>query len=166
VYPKNCGECGSLVEESVESIAVDLRGQLVNVDGIVHGRCTVCGEVYLDLDAADRLQREAVARLREARGLLTPAEIRDLRTCLDLSQAKFENLLGTGSKTVVRWEKGTVFQSATADRLMRLLIAEPTLADILSGTESQTGGARPLPIQAPILATPPQAKTPRRRRAG
>ena len=166
MYPKNCGECGSPVEESVESIPIDLRGELVNVSGITHGRCSVCGEIYLDLDASERLQREAVARLREARGLLTPAEIRDLRTSLDLSQAKFEKLLGTGPKTVVRWEKGTVFQSATADRLMRLLITQPALADILSGTESQTGGARPIPIQAPSLATPPQAKTPRRRRAG
>jgi len=143
MYPKNCGECGSPVEESVETIAIDLRGELVHVNGIAHGRCTGCGEVFLDVDAGDRLQREAVARLREARGLLTPAQIRDLRTSLDLSQAKFEKLLGTGPKTVVRWEKGTVFQSATADRLMRLLIAKPALADILSGAESGAARARP-----------------------
>jgi HTH-type transcriptional regulator/antitoxin MqsA len=152
MYPKNCGECGSLVEESVNTITMDLRGETIDVDGIVHGRCTVCGEIYLDLDASERLQREAVARLREARGLLKPAEIRDLRTSLDLSQAKFEKLLGTGPKTVVRWEKGTVFQSATADRLMRLLIAEPALADIFSGAEAQTRSAKPFPA-------------PRRRRA-
>jgi hypothetical protein len=40
-------------------------------------------------------------------------------------------LLGTGPKTVVRWEKGTVFQSATADKLMRLLAAKPDLVSLL-----------------------------------
>ena len=133
MYPKSCGECGGHVEESVEAIAIDLRGELVDVNGIAHGRCTGCGEVYLDVDSGDRLQREAVAQLREARGLLTPAQIVELRNSLGLSQAALETLLGTGPKTVVRWEKGTVFQSATADKLMRLLIAKPELADILSG---------------------------------
>jgi len=137
VYPKKCGECGGPVEESVEAIAIDLRGELVNVNGIDHGRCTGCGEVFLDVDAGDRLQREAVAQLREARGLLTPAQVVELRNSLGLSQAAFEKLLGTGSKTVVRWEKGTVFQSATADKLMRLLIAKPELADILSGADQR-----------------------------
>lgn len=137
MYPKKCGECGDPVEESVEAIAIDLRGELVSVNGIDHGRCTGCGEVFLDVDAGDRLQREAVAQLREARGLLTPAQIVELRNSLGLSQAAFEKLLGTGSKTVVRWEKGTVFQSATADKLMRLLIAKPELADILSGADQR-----------------------------
>jgi hypothetical protein len=43
-----------------------------------------------------------------------------------------ENLLGVGSKTVVRWEKGTVFQSATADRLMRLILRVPAVMGILA----------------------------------
>jgi HTH-type transcriptional regulator/antitoxin MqsA len=123
------------VEESVEAIAIDLRGEIMSVNGIAHGRCSGCGEVFLGLDVADRLQREAVARLRKARGLLTPAQIVELRNSLGLSQAAFEKLLGTGPKTVVRWEKGTVFQSATADKLMRLLIAKPELADTLSGAD-------------------------------
>ena len=142
MYPKKCGECGGPVEESVEAIASDLRGEMMNVDGIVHGRCARCGEVYLDLDAADRLQREAVARLRKARGLLTPAQIVELRNSLGLSQAAFEKLLGTGPKTVVRWEKGTVFQSATADKLMRLLIAKPELADTLVDADQRASKAK------------------------
>jgi len=71
--------------------------------------------------------------MRAARGLLTPDEIRDLRRSLGVAQAALERLLGVGPKTVVRWEKGTVFQSATADRLMRLLIAKPELVSLLAG---------------------------------
>jgi len=165
VYPKSCGECGGQVEESVEAISIDLRGETVSVGGIAHGRCTRCGEVYLDSDAGDRLQREAVARLREARGLLTPAQIRDLRRSLKLSQASFEKLLGTGPKTTVRWEKGTVFQSATADKLMRLLIARPELADVLSGTGRQTTQATPRRVQARSLTTRSKTKAQQRRKA-
>jgi len=165
VYQKKCGECGGTVGESVEAIAIDLRGELVNVDGIAHGRCTRCGEVYLDVDAGDRLQREAVARLREARGLLTPAQIRDLRRSLKLSQAAFEKLLGTGPKTVVRWEKGTVFQSATADKLMRLLIARPELAEVLSGADQRAARTRPRRAEARNLSTRPKTRAQQRRKA-
>ena len=135
VYPKKCGECGARVATSDGSIPVELRGETVNVDGVEHGRCTQCGEVFLGLDAAERLQREAVRRLRASHGLLGPEEIRSLRRSLHLSQATLEKLLGVGPKTVVRWEKGTVFQSATADRLMRLLMVMPELKSVLSGGE-------------------------------
>ncbi len=132
MYPKKCAECGGSVEVSSESIPFEMRGEAVLVDGIEHGRCTVCGESYLSLDATERLQKEAVRLLREAKGLLPPQEIRDLRHSLGLSQAAFESLLGVGAKTVVRWEKGTVFQSATADRLMRLIRHMPELAVTLT----------------------------------
>lgn len=47
------------------------------------------------------------------------------RTPPALSQAEFERLLGTGPKTVVRWERSTVTQSSTADTLMRVLMKHP-----------------------------------------
>lgn len=131
MFPRKCAECGGEVRRSTEPIAVDVRGETVRVPGIEHGRCAVCGEEYLPLDAAERLQKEAVRRLKATRGLLSPEEIRAIRRSLSMSQAEFEKLLGVGPKTVVRWENGTVFQSATADRLMRLIALEPGLVDLL-----------------------------------
>lgn len=142
-YSKRCTACGGAVEVCAEAISTELRGVTVRVDGVEHGRCRTCGEVYLTLDAANVVQFEAARRLRRARGLLTPDEIRAIRTSLDLTQAGFERLLGTGPKTVVRWEKGTVFQSATADRLMRLLAARPELAALLE--RAQAGEAAESP---------------------
>lgn len=55
----------------------------------------------------------------------------EVYSSLGLTQAGFERLLATGPKTAVRWENGTVFQSATADKLMRLLAARPDLASLL-----------------------------------
>lgn len=131
MYPTACGGCGGRVAASTATIPFELRGETVGVQGVEHGRCEQCGEVYLDVEAAENVQREAVRQVRALRGLMTPDEIRALRDTLGVSQATLERLLGTGPKTVVRWEKGTVFQSATADRLMRLLAAQPDLAALL-----------------------------------
>jgi HTH-type transcriptional regulator/antitoxin MqsA len=103
------------------------------VPDMEHGLCESCGEVLLDLQGVEQLQREAVKCSRQARGLLTPDEIKAIRRALGRSQAAFEQLLGTGPKTAIRWEKGTVIQSATADRLMRLIRAMPELAGVLEG---------------------------------
>jgi HTH-type transcriptional regulator / antitoxin MqsA len=131
IYPESCGKCGGKVSASQGPISIEMRGETITVPDVEHGICRSCGETYLDLCGIQRVQEEAVRRVKQAKGLLTSGEIRDLRRSLGLSQTGFQRLLGTGPKTVVRWEKGTVFQSATADRLMRLLRARPELAELL-----------------------------------
>jgi HTH-type transcriptional regulator / antitoxin MqsA len=145
IYPESCGECGGKVSVSGDPVSIDVRGEAITVPDVEHGVCRTCGEVYLDLPGIQRLQHEAVRRAKEARGLLAAEEIRDLRRSLGLSQTGFERLLGTGPKTVVRWEKGTVFQSATADRLMRLLRARPDLVSLLRNIPE--GAADPQPLR-------------------
>ena len=137
MYPKTCGECGGPVLLSSAAVPVDLRGETILVPDLEHGVCERCGEVFLDLQAMRDLQQEAIRRSKQTKGLLSPDEIRDLRLSLGLSQAAFEHLLGTGPKTVVRWEKGTVFQSATADRLMRLVREQPKLVHLLRSVTAQ-----------------------------
>lgn len=140
MHPRNCAECGGAVEVSYAPVPFEVRGETVAVEGIPHGVCSACGEVYLSLGAAEQLQKAAVRKSKAARQLLSPEEIRDLRHSLGLSQAAFEGLLGIGAKSVVRWEKGTVFQSATADRLMRLIRLMPELAGVLSSGELYSSG--------------------------
>jgi len=135
MYPKTCPQCGSAVELSRRALQVPFRGHNVEVHDVVHGECTGCGEVYLGIDEMEQLQKAAASQMRESQGLLQPHEIKALRASLGLSQTGLERLLGVGAKTVVRWEKGTVFQSATADRLMRLLHVMPEIAGVLSSEE-------------------------------
>jgi HTH-type transcriptional regulator/antitoxin MqsA len=143
VYPKKCAECGGEVGVSMASIPFEIRGETIEVGGIMHGLCSGCGEVYLTLDATEALQKEAIRLAKQAKGLLSPDEIRSLRRSLGLSQVAFEGLLGVGPKTVVRWEKGTVFQTATADRLMRLVGVMPALSGLLA-SEALYRPARPV----------------------
>ena len=55
---------------------------------------------------------------------VTPSEFRRLRRRLDLSQAKFAELVGVAPNTVARWERGELGMRATTARLIRLVVAE------------------------------------------
>lgn len=132
MFPSTCGECGGRISASRAPFTLEVRHERVDIDGVEHGCCDTCGEVYLDGPAIQLAEHQAIAKVRATRGLLTPDGIRSLRSRLGVSQAGLERLLGTGPKTVVRWEKGTVCQSATADRLMRLLDARPELVSLLA----------------------------------
>jgi transcriptional regulator with XRE-family HTH domain len=84
-----------------------------------------------------------MAAIRADLGLLMPKEIKAIRESLDLSQADFELLLGVGQKTVVRWEKGTVFQNRATDTLLRALRDVPGVAEYLG---ARTGVSVPMPV--------------------
>jgi HTH-type transcriptional regulator/antitoxin MqsA len=88
-------------------------------------RCDHCGETFYDGAMADESFRRAAAAVRKMDGLLAPDEIREIRAQYGLSQANLEKLIGSGEKTVVRWERGSVAQNATADTLLRVLRDHP-----------------------------------------
>ena len=44
-----------------------------------------------------------------------------IRKRCNLTQEEMERLFGLGKKVVIRWEKGRVLQSKTADVILRLL---------------------------------------------
>jgi HTH-type transcriptional regulator/antitoxin MqsA len=73
-------------------------------------------------------QMLASDRIRDEEGLLRSSRIHSIRSELGLTQQQFEQLLGVGPKTVVRWEKGTVFQNRATDSLIRLVAEVPGVA--------------------------------------
>jgi putative zinc finger/helix-turn-helix YgiT family protein len=88
-------------------------------------RCDSCEESFYTPDQALAAQRAAAAELRRQEDLLTPEEIRATRERFGLTQSQMERLLGVGPKTVVRWERGTVFQNRSTDQLLRVIGAVP-----------------------------------------
>lgn len=84
-------------------------------------RCERCGETFYTPGMMDASLRAGAEALRTATGLLSPAEVKEIRGRLCLTQPEFERLLGVGKNTVVRWERGTVAQGAAADSLLRLV---------------------------------------------
>lgn len=133
-----CYSCGGKAVPTVGPVSVRFRDEQVTVPHVSHVRCEVCGEELLTVEQAECLQRAAAEIVRERQGLLTGEIIRSWRGASGLTQEALEDVLGVGAKTVTRWERGLVFQSATADRLMRLSMRFPALLDILRSGELYT----------------------------
>ena len=114
-----------------EPIDEVIRGVRTSVSGIGHHACDKCGNYVLDGYAIDALCKEQLRQIAEAKGLMSPSEIRALRKSLGMRQAEFEKLLGVSPPTVSRWETSAVLQTRTADILMRLIRARPELVHVL-----------------------------------
>ena len=95
-------------------------------------RCDRCGEDLYTPGQMEAVQMLASDKLRDEEGLLRSSQIHSIRMRLGLAQHQFEQLLGVGPKTVVRWEKGTVFQNGATDSLLRLIADVPGAAPYLA----------------------------------
>lgn len=117
-----CPECGSnrvstsIVQErfrygrgeDVPNITVSLPSR----------RCDDCGLEYFD-HLAERCRHEAICRQL---GVLTPAEIVEIRKSLGLSRKGFAKLTRLGTATLARWERGLLVQNPAYDQYLRLLV--------------------------------------------
>jgi HTH-type transcriptional regulator / antitoxin MqsA len=126
-----CHTCGAAATLVIQETELELGSRVVVVEDEFM-QCTDCGSEFYLPGQMDATQKRAVAKARLEEGLLLPEEILTIRQDLGLSQAEFEKLLGVGSKTVVRWEKGTVFQNRATDALLRLIRASRANAELLA----------------------------------
>lgn len=94
--------------------------------------CEQCGEVFFSPADMDALQQRASDEIRARERLLSPEAIRAVRNSLGLTQSQFEALLNVGAKTVVRWERGTVFQNPATDTLIRVIRDVPAAVHYLA----------------------------------
>lgn len=110
-------------------------------------RCEACGEELYSPGQLANTQRRAAEAIRIQEGLLLPDEIKALRQHLGITQRQLELLIGAGEKTVVRWERGTVFQNRATDSLLRVIRAFPDAARFLAewnlvGIEPRSAASR------------------------
>jgi len=126
-----CPVCGGTADFVAKVRPMNVGGRSVDVADEFY-RCRNCAEEYYHPGMLDTVHKRAIARVREEDDLLTPEQVRAIRRKLGLTQPDFERLLGVGTNTVVRWERGTVPQSAAADSLLRLLDEFPETARFLA----------------------------------
>jgi HTH-type transcriptional regulator/antitoxin MqsA len=123
----SCPTCGGALSQMAEEKEVRIGKRVAFVLDEFF-RCRACDEDFYAPGQLDLTLRRASDIIRKEEGLLTPAEIRGIRENMGLPQHAFEKLLGVGPKTVVRWEKGTVFQNGATDSLLRIVAAYPECA--------------------------------------
>jgi HTH-type transcriptional regulator/antitoxin MqsA len=138
-----CSSCGGDLVESQERTQIRIGSKTTVVD-VTGSTCSSCGETFYTPQQLDAAQIAASNQLRKEDGLLGPADIRRIRARYGLTQAQLEQLLGVGPKTVVRWERGTVCQSRTADELLRIITDMPFVYEHLARKNGITTQSPPL----------------------
>jgi putative zinc finger/helix-turn-helix YgiT family protein len=84
-------------------------------------RCAECGLELADIDDAGAMQERMADAYRQAIGLLSGAEIRELRQKKGFSQQALADELKIGIASIKRWETG-VIQTKGMDNLLRTLL--------------------------------------------
>jgi HTH-type transcriptional regulator/antitoxin MqsA len=115
-----CHDCGACLQRDIRPMTVRYRGTEATFEQ-PGWYCPQCGEGVVggeDL-ATTRIVR---ANLKaEVEGVLSPSEVKRIRTALHLSQRKAGELLGGGSQAFHKYESGLVGVSRAMSNLLRLL---------------------------------------------
>lgn len=126
-----CPECDHALEEIRERVRMRMGRRSATVE-VERMACAHCGNRFATPDQMSSAQRSLATLLRLQEGLLPPERVREIRVQYGLTQPEFERLLGVGPKTVVRWERGTVFQNRATDELLRLIESVPAAYEFLA----------------------------------
>jgi putative zinc finger/helix-turn-helix YgiT family protein len=124
-----CFVCGSRMKTKRENYRYDAVGLPgITLQGVEVSRCGKCGEYEVAIPRIEELHRSIAQAVISKKERLTPAEIRFLRKQLGWTGAEFAGHFGAARETVSRWENGSAPMGPTADRLLRLIVANPPAA--------------------------------------
>jgi len=93
------------------------------LDNVEVRRCHGCGEREVSIPDMEGLHRAIAKCLVEKKPSLTGSEIRFLREFLDLTAVALAAQMGIDAATLSRWENDVQNPAATADRLVRMMVA-------------------------------------------
>lgn len=120
-----------LVGPYVGTFAYEGREYELRIPDLEVVRCTNPNCKPDDPDETTLLDDAAIQRISDEKtrtlGLLMPAEIRERRERLGLTQQELQELLGLGGNSLSRWESGAYYQSRAMDTLLRLVFDNPAL---------------------------------------
>ncbi|MFO8011285.1 MAG: DUF4065 domain-containing protein [Dehalococcoidia bacterium] len=130
-----CTNCGATEMELVngkEQILV--KGEPIEVQ-FNYYRCPDCGEEVLTPSLQPDPLESAYRIYRKRHGLLQPEEITEWRKSYKLTQKELAGILGIGTATLSRYEKGSL-QDEAQDKLLRLAMKPDNLARLVDESEN------------------------------
>lgn len=107
------------------------RGGTIHVTGLESYLCDQCGADPVFADQARRNHCKINDARRLADGMLTGAQVREIRSNIGLTQAAAGELIGGGPMAFSKYERGEVIQSAVMDNFLRVLAVYPFVVDTL-----------------------------------
>lgn len=128
VDESTCPSCNSPdIRKLVLSDTIDFRGLELDVEDMEVSVCNNCKNRFENThQKAINLQKIKTSyslerdRLRKRDGLLSGAEIAEIRNHFELNQREAAIIFGGGSNAFNKYESGEVLQSIAMDRLLRL----------------------------------------------
>ena len=117
-YCYNCEKESETITKKLDEV-FDVKGEKIAAT-ITIRVCAECGEEVWDEELECENEKIIYGIYREKKGLLSPKEIKDIRTKIKIPQTTFAKLLGLGEKTIARYENGAI-QEAANDLLIRLM---------------------------------------------
>ena len=128
-----CPECDAEVQARLHTapVTLSIRGEEVPYSELV-ATCPTCGSIIGDARIEGENLERAYAVYRTSHGVMSPDEIKDLRTSYGLSLREFSKFLGFGEQTAYRYERGDLpdqthshtLRSATTTNGARLLLSQ------------------------------------------
>lgn len=116
-------DCGSKMTSAREIVKYDASGLPVTLVNVEVRRCPKCGDFEVVIPKIEHLHALLAAAVISKASPLAPVEVRFLRKYLGWSGVDFAQHMGTTAETVSRWENGKLQMAATADRLLRTMVA-------------------------------------------
>jgi HTH-type transcriptional regulator / antitoxin MqsA len=135
-----CPVCGNQsLTAGTHDLGLVWADRKIQVSNLEHYDCSVCGADPAFPEQIRRNDLKIADAKRRVQGLLTAAEIREIREDLGLSQADAAALFGGGANAFSKYERGEVIQSVPMDRLLRVVSAYPFVATALRTDHFEVG---------------------------
>lgn len=121
-----CPNCSNVLVDGQSKEAIEIADGDVVYAQLPTLSCVACDFSFFTPEA--ELVRDATVRIHL--GLLTAAEIKEIREKTGFSRREFAEAFGIPSASMERWENGRLVQNKTADTLLRAL-KNPSMARTL-----------------------------------
>jgi HTH-type transcriptional regulator/antitoxin MqsA len=106
------------------------KGKTLTVD-YESSTCSTCGSEIVTPTQAHSNQARIFDKQRKINGLLISSEIKHIRESFKLTLTEAANLFGEETLVFSKYEKGEAIQSATLDKLLRLVSEIPVAIERL-----------------------------------
>lgn len=123
-----CGSKDITIEKNQETY--EYKGHSFEVD-LFSTQCGQCGEQYISPEQIKESDAIFLALRKKVDKILTPEQVKEIRTCLSLTQEDASLIFGGGPRSFGKYERAEVNMSISMNKLMLVTRDVPGVFDYL-----------------------------------